>query len=193
MATRNEKWGEGMNATPAFLAGMVLAVLSAFSCAGQVANLSGVVVRIHGYAVDTNLMGKVSSFSNASDRVAYLVSVVTNGAGTKAEIARRRSAMLLLGQMRDPRGLQALIDNIDFVDPAGNVYPALYAIPNFGEEALAPLLHLIEETDKPRKQYAAVQSIVAITRDRFNEFYDSNKNSISAKARKALLFYSINE
>lgn len=146
---------------------------------------------VGGIKIPESLVQALTPMTNSAQQAAYLIAVVTNTALSSENPSLRTCAVFLLGKTLPQAAIEPLIEHIDLYDPKLKSYPVVNTLPLFGEALLPRLITFIDGTEDRHKQHLAVQTVLGITKESFNEYFDAHKQDFSAKVRQALLEHSI--
>ncbi|HRJ71135.1 MAG TPA: hypothetical protein PLS03_02855 [Terrimicrobiaceae bacterium] len=125
-------------------------------------------------------------------KASALAAILNNSQSPAADRISSAKALVL---MNDDAGIRSLIDNIQATvqSESGTKLIAVDALVMAGDKVVPDLLKYIDQTGDKKGQAAAVETIVKIKGDKYQEFVESKKGDVSPKVLDALLRFGITD
>lgn len=144
--------------------------------------------------INADVREEVNRLSSSDLRIKYLFTVVSDSTNTLSVTNnfKKASAIRLLGVMANTNAINILVSNIAFEDIKYHDNPAVEALVSIGEPAVFQLLEVVKEPlGNSRRVPCAVEALMKIKGDRYNEFVQGQKNIMSSEIWKRLLEYAV--
>ena len=140
--------------------------------------------------LSSNVASIISGSNNLSEKVIALADIFNN---LKLSETERISAANALALQTDSAGIEKLLQNIDVTlkTQDGINYIAVDALVIAGDRAVAPILEFLQRTEQNKRRALAVQAIVQIKGDGYQEFVDFVKSKVSPKVLESLVVYGV--
>ena len=134
----------------------------------------------------------VESSKGSATKTSELQNILSSAQFT---VEDRVSSAKALALMPESAGIDALIHSINETvhSEDGTKQVAVDALVLSGDTAIPKLLAFIDQTDYKESQASAVEAIVRITGDKYQEFMESEKAAVSPKVFDALLRFGIKD
>ena len=134
----------------------------------------------------------VESSKGSATKTSELQNILSSAQFT---VEDRVSSAKALALMPESAGIDALIHSINEIvhSEDGTKQVAVDALVLSGDTAIPKLLAFIDQTDYKESQASAVDAIVRITGDKYQEFMESEKAAVSPKVFDALLRFGIKD
>lgn len=140
------------------------------------------------HEIGADIQRKAEDPSNVEEQRLYLESVLLD---EESSVPAKASAIRLLGELSKPSSVRVLISNIEFRDPNDGAYPAVEALADIGDPSVQPLLEVVASRRSKERSSLAVQALMMIKGDQYQEFVERQRHRLPEDAWKDLLRYAI--